>query len=387
MKVLGLVLELNPFHNGHQYFIDEAKRLINPDITIAVISSSFSMRGDVMVMDKWEKAKIALTKGIDIVMELPFLSAVNSADYFCYNAISILTSFKITDLAFGAELANLQKLMHIKDIIKTNEYNISIKEYLDKGFSYANSSFKALKAITNDEKIITNATLPNNTLAIGYLASLEKLGPDVNVTVIKRINNNYYDEEVNDTFITSATSLRKLLTNSQEINVYTPEINYPYFNPVTSHQNLFKLLQYVFTVKDPSELVNIMGINEGIEKRMASFIFQAKDYDEFVSLVQTKRYPINRIKRIILYLLLNISKEYENKYHAYLRILAMNTSGKDYVHKLPKTVKEKIITSFKNQNHYLVTIELAASKLYSIINDKPDIYLQEFQVPYIGENK
>lgn len=385
MKVLGLVLELNPFHNGHKYFIEEAKRQISPDVVIAVVSSSFSMRGDVMVIDKWEKAKIALEHGIDLVLEIPFLGAVNSTDYFCYNAIKILTSFNITHLAFGAELNNLDKLKQIKDLIKTKVYNIAIKEYLDKGFSYSNSSYKAIKNITNDQEIIDNFTLPNNTLAIGYLNSLDKLNKDVEVTVIKRINNNYYDEEINHTLINSATSLRNLLTRKEEIDRYTPGINYPYLNPSVANQNLFKLLQYQFAVKDFNEFSHIMGISEGIEKRFSNFIFQATSYDEFVRLVQTKRYPPNRIKRLILYILLNVKKELENQYHHYLRILAMNKVGKNYINSLDKTLKKQIITSFKNQNHYLVEYELRASKLYGIINDKPDIYLHEYKVPYIRE--
>lgn len=386
MKVLGLVLELNPFHNGHKYFIEEAKRLIEPDVTIAVVSSSFSMRGDVMVMDKWTKAKLALSQGIDLVLELPFLGAVNSADYFCYNAIKILTSFKITDLAFGAELADLAKLKQIKDLIKTKVYNITIKEYLDKGFSYSNSSYKAIKAITNDQEIIDNFTLPNNTLAFGYLNSLEKLGEAPSITVIKRINNNYYDEEVNATLINSATSLRNMLAKNETIDRYTPGISYSYFNPEVSKQKLLTLLQYQFTLKDIGEWPNIMGVSEGIEQRFANFIFQAQSYDDFVGFVKTKRYPPNRIKRLILYMLLGVSKEHENQPHHYLRILAMNQVGKNYVNTLPLALKKQIITSFKKLNNDLVNYELKASKLFGIINEKPNIYLQEFQVPYIGEN-
>ena len=387
MKVLGIILELNPFHNGHKYFIEEAKRQISPDITIAVISSSFSMRGDAMVIDKWERAKIALNHGIDLVLELPFLACVNSSDYFCYNAVKTLVSFNITDLAFGAELNSLEKLKHIKDLIKTNVYNISIKEYLDKGFSYATSSFKAIKQLTNDKEIIDNVTLPNNTLAIGYLHCLDKLNSEVNVTVIKRINNNYYDEAINSTLINSATSLRNLIGQNQNIDIYTPGINYGYFDPNISNNNLLKLLRYFYAVTDISEMSQLFGINEGIEKRIFNCLDKVNTYDELISLAQTKRYPANRIKRTVLYLLLHISKEYENKYHSYLRILAMNATGRAYLNTLDKETKAMIITSFKNQNQYLVDIELKASKLYGIINNQPNIYLHEYQVPFIGEDQ
>lgn len=387
MKVLGLVLELNPFHKGHQYFIDEAKKQINPDLTIAVISSSFSMRGEPMVIDKWEKSKIALNHGIDMVIELPFLSSVCSADYFCYNAIKSLVSFNITDLAFGVELNNLEKLLKIKEIINTEAFNLNIKTYLDKGFSYGNSSYKALAEMTNDKEIIDNYSLPNNTLAIGYLNSLEKLNANVNITLIKRISNNYYDEEINDTPINSATSLRNLLISNIDISDYTPNINYPYFNPVISNNNLLFILRYLFNTLDISVFQKFLGVNEGIENRIKSFINQVTTYDELISNVQTRRYPANRIKRTLLYIILNIDKAHENNYHNYLRILSMNQKGKKYVNTLSKEIKKQIITSFKNQNNYLVNIELQASKLFGLINNQPELYLQEYNVPFIGEDE
>lgn len=387
MKVLGLVLELNPFHNGHEYFINEAKKQINPDITIAVISSSFAMRGEAMVMDKWEKAKICLQYGIDIVLELPFLGAVNSADYFCYNAIKILTDFNITDLAFGVELNNPFKLMQMKEITKNKEFDALVKKYIDEGNSYSGSNLKALKEVTNDPEIIANFSLPNNTLGIGYLNALDALGKKVNVTFIKRIANNYYDEEITDSKINSATSLRNLLVKGESIQNYIPYNNYQYHNPKTINDTMFTLLRYIFNTTPIDKLKNIYGMSEGIENRILSFINTANSYDELVELVKTKRYPKNRIRRLFLYTLLNIDKELENKYHNYLRILSMNIKGKNYLKKLDKNIKEKIITSFKNQDNYIVDIELRASKLYGLLINDINIYLKEFNVPYIGDNE
>ena len=112
--VLGMILELNPLHNGHKYFIDEAKRKVNPDVTIAIFSTNFSMRGDIMVIDKFTKTKLALEMGIDVVLELPFLGAVASADFFAYNSVKSLADFGITDLAFGVEFNNLENLNQMK---------------------------------------------------------------------------------------------------------------------------------------------------------------------------------------------------------------------------------------------------------------------------------
>jgi len=387
MKVLGMVLELNPFHNGHKYFIDTAKEKINPNLTIAIISGNFSMRGEPMVIDKWERAKIALNYGIDIVIELPFLSSVNGADYFAYNAIKSLTGFKITDLAFGVELDNLTTLLKIKDILNSDIYNNTIKEFLSKGLSYPTSSFRAIGEITKDKEIIDNCTLPNNTLAISYLQALDKLNYEVNPVLIKRVGNEYYDEDVTGK-ISSATALRNLLMKGEDITNYTPEVNYQYLNPVISDNNLLLILRYLFNINDIDYFKDIFGVSEGIENRINSFINKVSTYEELIKHIQTKRYSKNRIKRLLLHIILNVSKEYENKYHSYLRILAMNQKGINYINTLDKEVKEKIVTSFKNEDNYLINLELKASKLYGVINEKPMIFLQEFKVPYIeGEEK
>lgn len=383
MKVLGLVVEFNPFHNGHKYFIEKAKEEIIPDITIAIMSSSFSMRGDPMVIDKWSRAKFALDNGIDIILELPYLASVNSADYFCFNAINSLIDFGITDIAFGVELDNLVKLNQIKNIINSDSYNMIIKEHLNKGNSYSSSSFLAIKELTNDQEILDLYSLPNNTLAIGYLKAIEKSNKNINITLIKRIANNYYDENITNDKINSATSLRNLITEKTDISNYT-NIDYPYLNPKSAEDALFELLKYNFIISTPEQLKKISGVNEGIENRINSFINVAKNYQDLIKLVQTRRYSINRIKRVFLNIILNINKEYENKYHYYLRILGMNKQGISYVNTLPKDIRKQIITNFKNlEDNYLVSNELKATKLFCLINNRQDLFINEFKIANI----
>lgn len=384
-KVLGLVLELNPFHNGHHYFIQEAKRKIEPDVTIAVISSSFSMRGDAMVMDKWQKAKFCLNYGIDMVLELPFLGSVTSSDYFCFNAISTLVKIGITDLAFGVETCDLTKLQTMKNLVQSSEFDLLVQDFLSKGHSYSASSYKAIQALSEDKDIQAGFTLPNNTLAIGYLKALDQLHPSVNVTLIERLHNQYYDQEVSDTRFSSATSLRLLLDQQIPIDKHTPIDDYTYFVPQEMNKNLFLLLQYVLATTPLTELASYWGMNEGLERRFVSMMDKATTYEEFVELVQTRRYTTNRIQRTILYLLLKIPKTYERKPHSYLRILSMNSIGKKYINQCSKEIKQAILTSFKNRSEDLVEIELRASKLYGIITNQPNLYYQEFNVPFTGE--
>src|SRR5690554_879840 len=135
-KILGLILELNPFHNGHAYFLKEASARAAPDLTVAVVSGNYTMRGDLSVIDKFAKTKLLLKAGVDIILELPFVSAVNSADYFAANAIAILNEMAITDIAFGVELDDLARLTRMKKIIDDPGFDREVRAHLAKGLSY-----------------------------------------------------------------------------------------------------------------------------------------------------------------------------------------------------------------------------------------------------------
>ncbi len=377
MKVLGLILELNPYHNGHKYFIQKAKDIVKPDITIAIISSSFMMRGDPMILDKFSKTKILLNENIDLVLELPFISGTNNCDYFCTNSVNILKAFGITDLCFGAETDNISILNRLVELNKSMDFNSLIKKYLNNGFSYSTSANKAILELTNDISIATLYSQPNNTLAIGYLKALHNTS--IKSHIIKRINNNYYDEHLNFNNFSSATALRNELKQSNDISEYIPNYLYNFYNSTILENELFKLLQ--FKLINNTNLQNIKGVNEGIENRLISFI-NSKNYDDFINNVATKRYTINKIKRLILYILLDIPKKYEHSYDIYLRILGMNDNGAQYVNSLNKIIKKQIITTFKNSVNELINIELKASKLYGIITNNYDFYKNEFNIPY-----
>ena len=154
MKILGLILELNPPHNGHKYFIEKAKEITTPDYTICTLSTSFCMRGLPSCIDKWQKAKIALKLGVDYVFELPSINYLQSADEFCRGSIEKLAKLKVTDIAFGIEADSIKTLEKIVDIMNLPEYNATFKSYLAKGSSYSSSSLKALMDYTNEAEII-----------------------------------------------------------------------------------------------------------------------------------------------------------------------------------------------------------------------------------------
>lgn len=383
-KILGLILELNPPHNGHKYFIDKAKELVNPDLTIAVISTSFSMRGDIMVLDKFTKAKIALEMGIDLLLELPFLGSNGSADYFARNAVNILNSFGITDLVFGAELDNANQLEQLADIIDSVSYNHSVVSYLKQGLSYSTSCNKALTLEISDLNLLNNFSLPNNTLGIQYIRSIKNINPIIRYHVVKRIDNNYFDKSTTG-IISSATSIRECLKNNSNIEdfIFKSNQNINFINQEKAYDNLFKILKYNLLVQNTNFNL-ILGISEGIENRLINIIKESTSYDEFINKVATKRYPINKIKRILLNIILGI-QESDNLCYNYYRVLAFNTYGEKYLNTLPKEIKKSIITSFKNVNNNIADIELKVTNLYGLITNNDNLYLNEFNIPIRSE--
>ena len=382
-KVLGLILELNPPHNGHKYFIDKAKELIRPDYTVAVISTNFSMRGDIMVLDKFTKTNLAMKMGIDLIIELPTVASLCSADYFAYNSVKLLNQFNVTDIVFGAEANDINELNTLCNIIKKDTFNLSLKQYLDKGFSYNTSCNKALLNETNDKNLITNFSLPNNTLAIQYIIAINNINPNINYNIIKRIDNNYFDEQTTG-LISSATSIRNLIENNGCYSQYIFNDKVKYINIKNAKSNLFNIIKYKLLLSSKEYLKTILGVEEGIESRLINTIKDSNDYDDFINKVITKRYTVNKIKRILINIILDIQEKTNlcyNNTDFQTRVLGFNEKGKKLISLLSKDMKKNIITSLKSVNNNIYNIELKSSILYGIITNNTQLYLNEYNIP------
>ena len=384
-KVLGLILELNPLHNGHIYFLEQAKKMVNPDIIIGIISTNFTMRGEINIINKFDRTKMLLDLGLDIVIELPFNLSVVSADYFGYNAIYSLNKMGITDFACGVELDDISKLKMISDITSTNSFNTELKINLDKGYSYSTACNNALKLLANDYDIINNYSLPNNTLALQYIKAIEIINNNINISLVKRIENNYYYETFNsdNNKLASATSLRNELSLGHDISKYVPDLlnKYSYIDIEKAENNLFNLLYYKCINHELIYLDN----KEGIENRLEKSIYSSNSLKDVISNTITKRYTINYIRRLIL----NIINETDintPKKNDYLRVLGFNKLGEKYIKTLAS--KKEIITTFKNVTNEIAMNELKATKIYGLVTNNYDLYLNEYKIPIKkGEEK
>ena len=365
MKVVGIICEYNPFHNGHLYHLNKAKEFAGDGIVIAILTGYFSMRADISVINKYDKIKTAIDNGVDITIELPYLLGTQNADTFAYNAVSLLNQMGVTEIVAGSENNDINI---IKETIKIEENTVfqeEIKKNLDKGFSYRKSYSLAL------EKHGIN--LPSNDmLNVKYLQAIDKINPNIKLNLIKRINNNYNDIELNDTTIQSATAIR----NTNDIQKYVPD----YINEIHINKGFYNINQFTQILKHLLLILNLSTIfqaNEGIEN---SFSTSFENIDELVNNLTTKRYTSTRIKRFISYIITCTTKEEMNKIDKPLiRVTGFNENGQKYLNKKKKDVT--YFTRLTNKINNIYDKELLIAKIFSNVYNEDFIKIEQ-TLPY-----
>ena len=372
MKKIGIICEYNPFHNGHLYHISKIKEMFDDSLIILVMSGNFTQRGEASIIPKYSKCDIALLSGIDLVIELPFIFATQSADVFAKTSIEILDKLNVDYVVFGSETNDINKLtMLAKTQINNKKYDKLVKEYLDKGVNYPTALSKALYQLT-DKKI----DKPNDILGVSYIREILKLNSNITPICIKR-SNDYNSIELNDN-ITSASSIRYALSNGDDVKNYVPEYVYGCLkNPIFT-KNYFNLLKYKIMTENTLE--EYQTVDEGIQNRIKKCIIKSKDLDDLILKVKTKRYTYNKLSRMFIHILCNLKKEEVKKYNkiSYIRVLGFNIKGRNYLNEIKKDIDIPIITNFSRTNDPILDIEMRSTCVYaSILNEKDKINLIE----------
>lgn len=387
MKVLGIIAEYNPMHTGHIYHISKAKEITGCDTVIAIMSGSFTQQGNIAIINKFERAKQAIQNGVDLVIEIPSAFASSDAGNFAYKSVSILNDLNVDAICFGAETDNIERLKLISEtlIYKDKEIWNEIKNELKKGISFAKARNNSLNKFLNEDDI--NIILsPNNILALEYLKTLKVLNSNIIPFAIHRESN--FNSHILENCYTSSTSIRKALENKcnlNDIQKYIPENVSKYLknNKIIFNNDFFEILKYKIISMNENDLKEINGVSEGIENKLKKEICNSYSYDEFLFKIKSKRYELSRIKRILVNILLNISKEdfnllKENNSN-YVHILAFNHDKKDLLSHISNTSNIPVISSLNNKtlsnlNKYQnlsLDIDIYASNIYSmLINQK-----------------
>ena len=381
-KRIGIIAEYNPFHNGHLYQIQKAKELTGADAVIAVMSGNFTQRGETSLINKFEKTKIALQNEVDIVIELPTIYSISSAENFALGGIKILNEIGNIDyLVFGIEEDNLQELQAIADVLvnENDEFKRTIKEELDKGNSYPKAREIALKKVLSSENVGNIMQKPNNILAIEYLKALKITNSRIKPFAIKRKNSMHHDKNINENYA-SGTYIRKLFieNNFDEISKVVPKYTYERLlelknqgTYVSSINDFSDIVIYKIRMMTKEEISKIADVNEGLENSIKLASTTCKTIDEIIEKVSTKRYTKTRISRILTYILLDITKsdmEQSKNNDPYVRVLGINKKCEEIL----STINDsKLITSLKkfeenNGENELLNIDKKATEIYTI---------------------
>lgn len=368
MNVIGIIAEYNPFHNGHVYQLKKVKEIFPDSIIIVILNGNFTQRGDVSIIEKWDKTKILLNNNVDLVIELPIFYGINNADLFAKGALTILNDLKIDTLIFGIERDNIDELKEAIKAKNSSEYDKLVKESLNKGYSYPKASFDAIEKIGN---IKINS--PNDILALSYIEEITNNKYNITPFGIKRTND-YHSKELDE--ISSASAIRNAIKNNVEVKKYVPTDTLKYINKIFI-DDYFDLLKYKIISID--DLTIYHDVKEGIDKRIKKYIFESSTLEELINKVKTKRYTYNRIKRILLYILLDIKKD--TKVNNYIRPLGFNKKGSKYL----KSVKDELtlpLVSNYSSNKDLLSLEFKANSIYSLkMKNKFKCIKNEFNKP------
>lgn len=344
-----VVSEFNPFHNGHKYLLETAKSKTGEGI-IAVMSGSFTQRGEVALTDKFSRAKTALNNGADLVIELPTVYAVSNAQRFAKCGVEIAKSFDCVNyLAFGCENDNIKSLQNASDALENEEVKAIISEEMKNGNYYPRAVETAVRSIFGDATadILTS---PNNILAVEYLRNLKnsKVKP---LPVMRK--GAEHDSSITSENIASASQIRSLLRDEKQAQGFMPEVP----EKITYTENLERVVLYKLRNMTPQDFSILPDVNEGLENRIYEAVGNYNSVKEIIEAVKTKRYTHARIRRIITCALLGITEQMQNIDVKYARVLGFTKFGAEMLKECRLEVVTSVSKALKNNGEIKTILE------------------------------
>jgi len=393
MKILGIITEYNPFHNGHLYHLFKAKEITGADYVVAVMSGNFLQRGEPAIINKWARTKMTLNAGVDLIIELPFVFSTQDANGFAFGAVKLLDSLQIIDyLCFGCETNNLDTLYSISNFlhIEPQEYKELIVYNYKSGYEFPKArsqtvcDYHRIFGIDGLEKIspLDLSKLlkyPNNILALEYIKHLLNLKSKIKPVAIKRMGASYHQKNIKGK-ISSATSIRNEILNNlsspktdlfmlnDKIKSTIPLSGFPVLErelkegrgPITldSYQQYILATLRKMSLEDTSR---IHGVTEGLENRIKKASLKSYTVEQLINSIKTKRYTRTKIQRIILHLMMNLSKKDVKIFNRcgplYARILGFSKKGKILLRTIKKSSSAPLISKLSNYLRQIISEE------------------------------
>ena len=339
--ILGIITEYNPFHNGHVHHLEVSQQATKTDFSVAVMSGNFVERGDTSLVNKWVKTEMALKGGVDLVIELPTIYSISSAENFADGAIKILNSLGIVDyVSFGSESGEIDPLNQIASILykEPKDFSELLKSGLKSGVSYPKARELALSQYFGSSKKYADIlNSPNNILAIEYLKSLKKHRSHIIPVTVKRDYSEYNSKKIKQG-IASATAIREMIKKNKNVHYVVPFETYELLEEAKNAGQIIPDLsvyekEIIYTLRKLTltEIANIPDVSEGLENKIKQAANNCNRLDDLIASIKSKRYTQTRIQRILLYALLSITEKDINsskRVTPYIRVLGFNKHGK-----------------------------------------------------------
>ncbi|MEG1847482.1 MAG: nucleotidyltransferase [Lachnospiraceae bacterium] len=395
MKVVGIIAEYNPFHNGHLYQIEQARSLSHADYVIVVMSGDHVQRGMPALLDKYARARMALANGADLVLELPLYYACSSAQYFASGAVSLLHHLGVVDsLCFGSEYGQIDVLSMIAHALyqESETYSICLRNYLAAGKPYPEARMLALldtlpKSRNNDDSDIYNIlSAPNNILGIEYLKALMTCQSDIIPCTVKRLGSAYHDTQLVDS-LSSAAAIRDALRQNVDLTLlksHMPASAYQIIQEYTQEapflfpDDYSQLLHYKLLLDAPVGYTAYADVSEELSNRIVNYLPQYTELSEFINLLKTKDITYTRISRCLLHILLDMKQDMmqaccHDGYAHYARILGFQQASTPLLSAIKqnasiplisKLADAKFLLSDRPIAYTLLQADLRASLIY-----------------------
>ena len=369
LSVFGVICEYNPFHNGHKYLLEQIKSDSNS--VIAVMSGSFTQRGDVAIADKFSRAETAVKYGADLVLELPTVYACAPAETFARGAVQVLRGTGVLDsLCFGSETDDTELLKAAADIFEDERFKTELKANMESGDYYPKAVEKAAETI-HSQKLAKLLSTPNNILAVEYLRALR--GTDIGFKAVKRVGTNHDSNEVSGEY-TSASNIRSIIKQGGSFSSFTPD--YEITNPA-DFKNLERTVLYRMRTMNKDEIAALPDVKEGLENRIYDAVQTSGSLDELLDSVKTKRYTMSRLRRILVYALLGITADLPQTDAPYIRVLAFNKKGAELMSHIKKRSSLPLITnvsdgynSLDDNAKRIFDIDIRATDIFNLATEK-----------------
>lgn len=327
MSTIGIIAEFNPLHSGHQYLIREASKL---GTVVCILSGNFVQRGDTAIADKGIRAQAALISGADIILELPVLWSMSTAENFALGGVSAAVAAGCDTLLFGSESGNIDELIKAADILRSEQYSEALKRALADGVTFA-----AARQTAAEECGVIPGLLgyPNNNLAISYICAAKRIGANLKFETVKRMGAAHDSHEVSE-FVSASLLRQALLADDRDfcrkfmgdevLSLFKKE-------DLSDIARLDTALLCTLRQRSMASLKELPDLSEGVENKLYSAIRLATNREELYNNIKVKRYPLSRVRRLVLSAFIGAQNSFFMKSPPYVRVLGFNEKGEKHL--------------------------------------------------------